>query len=236
MTKEHAVFPAALGAAILIGYMIDFGTGNFAVLALILWLVNHYWLRHVIRRFQENTWPRFQMRYRRFLTWCLHRPWQMMFSTLGLFILSIVFLTVRNGGVSFFPVADPNFVYVYTSLPVGTDQAYTDSVTRVLEEKVYKAIDWPNPMVKSVISNVTVAVTDPQDEDQEITRTRARSPSRLSSLENAMENRPEIILTRSGRPSKDFLVQKSPLPRNKAALRSENRSTLKSAATITRIS
>lgn len=155
-----------LGAAILIGYMIDFGTGNFAVLALILWLVNHYWLRHVIRRFQENTWPRFQMRYRRFLTWCLHRPWQMMFSTLGLFILSIVFLTVRNGGVSFFPVADPNFVYVYTSLPVGTDQAYTDSVTRVLEEKVYKAIDWPNPMVKSVISNVTVAVTDPQDEDQ----------------------------------------------------------------------
>lgn len=155
-----------LGAAILIGYLIDFGTGNFAVLALILWLINHYWLRHVIRRFQENAWPKFQLRYRRFLTWCLHRPWQMMFATLGLFILSIVFLGARNGGVSFFPVADPNFVYVYTSLPVGTDQAYTDSVTRVIEEKVYKAIDWPNPIVKSVISNVTVAVTDPQDEDQ----------------------------------------------------------------------
>lgn len=155
-----------LGAAILIGYLIDFGTGNFAVLTLLLWLLNHYWLRHVIRRFQENTWPRFQARYRRFLTWCLYRPWQMMFATLGLFILSIVLLVMRNGGVSFFPVADPNFVYVYTSLPVGTDQAYTDSVTRVIEDKVYKAVNWPNPIVKSVISNVTVAVTDPQDEDQ----------------------------------------------------------------------
>ena len=75
-------------------------------------------------------------------------------------------LIFRNGGVSFFPVADPNFVYVYTSLPVGTDQSLTDSVTKVIEEKVYKAINWPNPIVKSVITNVTVGVTDPQDEDQ----------------------------------------------------------------------
>src|SRR5207247_552716 len=29
-----------------------------------------------------------------------------------------------------------------------------------------KVIDWPNPLVKSVITNVTVGVTDPQDEDQ----------------------------------------------------------------------
>jgi multidrug efflux pump subunit AcrB len=55
---------------------------------------------------------------------------------------------------------------VFTSLPVGTDQAYTDSVTKIIEEKVYKAIEWPNKLVKSVITNVTVGVTDPQDEDQ----------------------------------------------------------------------
>lgn len=155
-----------LGVAIVIGYLINFGTGNFAVLCLLFFLANHYWLRHAIRNFQEKSWPAFQNKYRRLLVWCLHRPWKMVFGTVALFVFSIVILGMRNGGVSFFPTADPNFVYVYTSLPVGTDQAYTDSVTKILEERVYKAINWPNPIVKSVITNVTVAVTDPQDEDQ----------------------------------------------------------------------
>lgn len=152
--------------AIVIGYMIDFGTGNFAVTCLLLYLLNHYWLRGVIRRFQEKTWPAVQEKYKRMLIWCLHRPWKMLGGVLVLFVVSIVLLGIRNGGISFFPQADPNFVYVYTNLPVGTDQSYTDSVTRVLEKRVYAAINWPNPIVKSVISNVTVAVTDPQDEDQ----------------------------------------------------------------------
>ncbi|HNP99999.1 MAG TPA: efflux RND transporter permease subunit, partial [Bacteroidia bacterium] len=104
--------------------------------------------------------------YRRLLVWCLGRPRTMLFSVVLLFILSLVALGMRNGGVSFFPQADPNFVYVYTSLPVGTDQAYTDSITKIVEDRVYKAIKWPNPLVKSVIANVTVSVTDPQDEDQ----------------------------------------------------------------------
>ncbi len=156
-----------LGIAIVIGYLIDFGTGNFAVLMMLIYLLNHFWLKDVILRFQEKSWPRFQEGYRRFLVWCLHRPIKMIFSVVGIFIISIVMLVLRNGGIEFFPIADPNFVYVYTNLPVGTDQQYTDSITRVVEERVYKAIDYPNnPIVKSVISNVTVAVTDPQDEDQ----------------------------------------------------------------------
>ncbi len=161
--KRSLVF---FGLAIILGYMIDFGTGNFGVLMLIFYLINHYWLKNVIKNFQEKSWPRFQNKYRLFLVWCLHRPWTMMISVVLLFFLSIGFLMVRNGGVSFFPTADPNFIYVYTNLPVGTDQSYTDSVTKVVEERVYSAINWPNKIVKSVISNVTVGVTDPQDEDQ----------------------------------------------------------------------
>ncbi len=154
------------GVAIVIGYTMGFGVGNFSVICFALFLFNHYYLRHVIRRFQERTWPSVQERYKRMLVWCLHRPWKMVLGTVALFVLSIVLLTMRNGGVSFFPAADPNFVYVYTSLPVGTDQSRTDSLTKIIESRVYKAINWPNPIIKSVITNVTVAVTDPQDEDQ----------------------------------------------------------------------
>ena len=152
--------------AILLGYFIDFGTGNFGVLMLMVYILNHYWLKNVIKKFQTKTWPAFQNKYRKFLVWCLHRPWSMMASVVVLFFGSIALLIVRNGGVSFFPVADPNFIYVYTSLPVGTDQSYTDSITKIVESRVYNAIEWPNKLVKSVIANVTVGVTDPQDEDQ----------------------------------------------------------------------
>src|SRR5690606_16441937 len=65
------------------------------------------------------------------------------------------------------PSADPNFVYVYLNMPVGTDQAYTNTVLQKLEHKVYNALDIDlaknkkNDIVKSVISNVTVGAVDP---------------------------------------------------------------------------
>jgi multidrug efflux pump len=72
--------------------------------------------------------------------------------------------------VVFFPQSDPNFVYVFVSLPVGTDQAHTNEVVKEVEAKVNKVLgtegDKRNPLVKSVIANVTKGVTDPQDEDQ----------------------------------------------------------------------
>lgn len=157
---------AIFGIAILIGYIINFGLGNFAVLIFLSWLFNHFYVHKIIKNFQEKSWPKFQNSYRKLLVWCLHRPWKMLLSVILLFVGSIVALTLRNGGVAFFPMADPNFANVYISLPVGTDQSYTDSITRVVEARVYKAIRYPNPIVKSVISNVTISVTDPQDEDQ----------------------------------------------------------------------
>ncbi|MCX6291184.1 MAG: efflux RND transporter permease subunit [Bacteroidetes bacterium] len=155
------------GSVILLSYLTrNIGFGNFAILVLILNLVNRFWLKQKIKKFQEETWPRFQDRYRTLLTWCLRRPRTLMASTLAVLVISFFAIALRNGGISFFPKADPNFIFVYTSLPVGTDQAYTDSVTKIIEDKVYHAINWPNKMVKSVIANVTVGVSDPQDEDQ----------------------------------------------------------------------
>ena len=155
------------GIVIVLSYLSgNIGFGNFAIVLLLLNLLNRFWLHKVLVRFQQKTWPHVQDKYRQMLTWCLHRPYKMMMGTLAVFVVSIVMLFMRNGGISFFPVADPNFIFVYTSLPVGTDQAYTDSVTKIVEDRVYKAINWPNKIVKSVIANVTVSVTDPQDEDQ----------------------------------------------------------------------
>jgi multidrug efflux pump len=111
-------------------------------------VAHNLWLVKVIKRFQENIWPRFINRYRKVLGYALERPWKMLLGTVGLFFLTIALLIVRSPGTSFFPSADPNFIYVYLTLPVGTDQAYTDSVTKVLEGKVERIIGKDNPIVR----------------------------------------------------------------------------------------
>lgn len=63
----------------------------------------------------------------------------------------------------FFPQGEPNFVYTYINLPVGTHQNYTDSITKVVEDKVYKIIGEKNPIVESVIANVAVGAGDPME-------------------------------------------------------------------------
>lgn len=142
------------------------GMGNFVILLYLLHLLHRFWLHKVIIKFQTKTWPAVQNGYKNLLTKALHRPKTMVVSTIALLVLSFVMIGIRNGGISFFPTADPNFVYVFTSLPVGTDQAYTDSITKVIEGKVYGALGENNKIVKSVIASVGENVTDPQDEDQ----------------------------------------------------------------------
>jgi len=165
--KGLPVTTAIFGVLALVFYISgNFGLGNFILLVFLLNLLNRFWLHKVIIAFQTRTWPAIQNAYTRLLVWSLRRPYTMMISTVLIFFLSIGAIAVRNGGVEFFPTADPNFIFVYTNLPVGTDQAYTDSVTRIVEDRVYKAIDYPNDIVSSVITNVGVAVTDPADEDQ----------------------------------------------------------------------
>ena len=52
-------------------------------------------------------------------------------------------------------------------MPIGTDVAVTDSVTKILEKKVYDVIGEKNPLVESVISNVAIgASSNPQNPDR----------------------------------------------------------------------
>jgi multidrug efflux pump len=155
-----------LGIAAVLGYLINFGIGNFVVLAAALYLLNHFVLLQVIDTFQKNGWPRFQAWYARWIERAVQRPWWVLGGTIGLFIFSIFFMVARAPKVEFFPQADPNFVFVYITLPTGTHQDYTNEVTKKLEQKVAEVVAPDKDIVSSVISNVTVSVTDPQSEDQ----------------------------------------------------------------------
>jgi multidrug efflux pump subunit AcrB len=162
VSKNLLIF---LGFSIL-GYLINFGIGNLVVFVGLLYLLNHFYLNNVIRNFQTNIWPRAQNKYVSILKWALSWPRAMMYGTVGLFIFTLMLVSVVSPKIVFFPAADPNFVYVYIQLPVGTDQAYTNEVVKKIEDKVTKVVGRDNKDVSSILSNVTIGVTDPQSEDQ----------------------------------------------------------------------
>lgn len=144
----------------------NFGLGNFVVLLALLYLLNHFVLTGMIKKFQTVTWPKVVDGYHNLLVWALKRPRTMIWSTVGLFFFTIILVGLVPPKIVFFPTADPNFAYVYIELPVGTDQAYTSKVVEKVEQQVTKVVGRNNPDVSSIISNVTVGVTDPQGEDQ----------------------------------------------------------------------
>lgn len=140
--------------------------GNLMWFFALFMIVHRLFLYKVIEKFQEKTWPAFQRGYTNLLIWGLKRPWQLLLMTLGLFVLSIVLMNVRSPNVVFFPSGDPNNIFVYVKLPEGADPAKTNEVMKVVEKKVNAVIGENNDIVSSIITNVTIGVTDPQDEDQ----------------------------------------------------------------------
>lgn len=156
----------------------NFGAGNFLTLGLILLLFYRYFLRAVIKNFQLKVWPKVQEGYGKLVSWAIDRkrPVWLMVGLICLFIFSVIFTAIRSPKVVFFPSADPNFVYVYLNLPIGTSAKYTDEVSQVLEKRVWDVIGEHNPMVESVITNVAVGATDPSEGD----RTTASNKAKVS--------------------------------------------------------
>ena len=140
--------------------------GNLSIFFSLFMLFHRFWLHKIIETFQTKVWPAFQGSYTKLLLRFLKRPWTALVGTLILFVFSIGFFIVRSPKVVFFPSGDPNFVYVYVKLPVGTDPATTNTVMMTVEQKVNAVLGDSNKIVKSIITNVTKGTTDPQDQDQ----------------------------------------------------------------------
>lgn len=163
ITKGFKVTSVVIGSLALMSYVTgSFGLGNFAVLIYLLYALHHFFLKDVITGFQTSTWPRVQNSYKKLITWCLtgYRPVYVALSVVALFIFSIVFTVIRKPPVVFFPSGDPNFIYAFVRMPIGTDQRVTDSITQILEDKVIEVVGKDNLIVESVISNVAIGASE----------------------------------------------------------------------------
>jgi multidrug efflux pump subunit AcrB len=140
----------------------SFGLANFLVFGVIMILLFHFVIKKLITTFQEKTWPYLMKVYERQLRWVLQgsRPVWTLVGMIGLFFATIILTGIAKPTVLFFPDNAPNNIYVYVKMPSGTHQNVTDSITKIAEEKVYKAMGKNNPDVESIISNVTIGAEE----------------------------------------------------------------------------
>ena len=172
--KKIFWLPIAFG--ILLDIMGATFLGNLLIFFMILVVANKYFITSAIEAFQEKILPALMNTYERILRRALSgwRPVKLLIGTVLLLIASFIIFafSIKTGrvGIEFFPKGDPNQVYVYLKLPVGTQVSFTDSVTKVLEKKVTKILEIDNgktnPLVESIISNVAVGAGDPMTGDR----------------------------------------------------------------------
>ena len=177
LKKKSGVFTSASFLITLIaGILLDLTgflfAGNILILFSILIVLNTYFISGAIRSFQNRVLPWIMGHYEILLRWALNgwRPVWLLLGTVALFVFSLVFFALRKVPVVFFPKGDPNQIYVYLKMPVGTGVDYTDSITRKLETRVNHVLGMENGkvnrIVESVISNVAIGAADPSSGDR----------------------------------------------------------------------
>ncbi len=163
-SKRRRIFGISLLALTTLGSYMSGNTavGNFIIVCILFSLLYKFVLSKVVKRFQKKGWPYIQNLYAGFLTWALRHPWSVLTGMVILLFASCGITLTRQSNIVLFPKADPNFIYVYLTMPVGTDVNVTDSLTKIMEKKVIEVLGSENPIVESVISNVALGASEDQ--------------------------------------------------------------------------
>lgn len=167
--RARKIFYIILGVLFLValaGYASgSVGFGNLVIFLILIIVLNKYLFTRWINSFQRRVLPAFMARYESLLRFILSgkMPYYVLGSIIFLLFFSIGLTMVRSPHVVFFPDGDPDFVYTYIKMPIGTDQSVTDSVTRLVEKRIKGVIGEHNSDVESVISNVGIGAGEPND-------------------------------------------------------------------------
>jgi multidrug efflux pump subunit AcrB len=135
---------------------------NFVIFCIVFSLLYRFVFSKAVKWFQVNGWPAIQNAYAKFLSFTLKHPWKMVIGMTLLLFASCGITLTRQNNIVLFPKAEPNFIFVYLTMPVGTDVNVTDSLTSVLEGRVMEVLGPNNPIVESVISNVALGASEDQ--------------------------------------------------------------------------
>lgn len=135
----------------------------------LLGIINEFLFRPAAKVFQEKILVWLESAYSATLRFAL-KGWMPGLFFIGTFVLLIVSLIIFGSNTpktTFFPDNEPNYVNVFVEMPLGTDIARTDEITRQIEGKVTAAIEPYQPIVESVLAQVGEGTADPNSGPQQ---------------------------------------------------------------------
>lgn len=152
------------------------GLGNFMLFCFLLYVAYYLFIKRLLHAFEYGLLPKLMDLYETILSTLMTRfyPYLVVAFTLFLLFFSFLLFSARTPPVEFFPQGDPNFIYAYLTLPVGTNTAYTDSITHLVEQKVEQIVGKDNPIVESIGSNVAIGAVDPNSGDRSTASNRGK--------------------------------------------------------------
>ncbi len=164
------------GIALIFYIMQWIGLANLMVFFMVLYLFHNIYGVKIIHRFQKKFIPSFMNGYEKLLRKCIkgRRPYYLLWGTVSALILVFAVTIISKQKVIFFPPNEPNNIYVYIKMPVGTSLEVTDSVAKIVEKRVYKVVGENNPIVESVVTNVALGATDPMANDYSVASHKAK--------------------------------------------------------------
>lgn len=136
-----------------------FTIANLISFGILAFLLVKYGFKPLIKRFQRSFIPRMINGYKHWLSLFLSRknPYWVIFGTILLLFVSIFLVGTFTPKIILFAEGEPSNVFVYIRMPAGTDIEVTDSVTHVVENKVFDILGGKdNPDVESIVSNVAI--------------------------------------------------------------------------------
>lgn len=136
--------------------------GNLILLIAVLVVLHNLFGYKMLRGFQTRTFPALMRKYDQTLVWVLKgkRPVIILWSMIGLFILTMILNNIVKPKVVFFPDNEPGTINAFIKMPVGTQIQVTDSVARIAENRIMGVLGENNPVVESVVTNVAFLASD----------------------------------------------------------------------------
>ncbi len=144
-------------------YLIRFTPlANGLMIFSILYAFHNFIGSKILHNFQDKIWPKAIKGYENLLRKILkgRRPAILLVSTILLLFLTFFFMGIVKPKVLFFPDNEPNTINVLIRMPIGTDQKITDSITKVVEQRVWATIGKDTAFVESFIANVALGADD----------------------------------------------------------------------------
>lgn len=160
-SRKHYIIGGVFAVLATVLYVIEaYIPANMFALVAILMISYQLFMKKLSIWFQEIFLGWLEEKYLRFIRFSLRgkNPQLFLVGIFVLFFLTLGFFVSRNNEITLFPTNEPRTVNIIGDLPLGTDIDVSDSIARVVENRIVEVLGEDMRLVESMLTTVGAGV------------------------------------------------------------------------------